>query len=61
MEDFEAVVIATHPAQALAFLADATPAEKDALGGMPYSVNHTVFHQDPAVLPTAANAQAAWN
>ena len=61
VEDFEAVVIATHPAQALAFLADATPAEKDALGGMPYSVNHTVFHQDPAVLPTAANAKASWN
>ncbi|NUT71007.1 FAD-dependent oxidoreductase [Pseudarthrobacter sp. C4D7] len=60
-EDFDAVVIATHPAQALGFLADATPAEKEALGGMPYSVNHTVFHQDPAVLPAADNARASWN
>lgn len=61
IEDFEAVVIATHPAQALSFLADATPAEKDALGQMPYSVNHTVFHRDPAVLPAADNAKASWN
>ncbi len=61
VEDFEAVVIATHPAQALGFLADATPAEKEALGGMPYSVNHTVFHRDPAVLPAAENARASWN
>ncbi len=61
LEDFDAVVIATHPAQALGFLADATPAEKEALGGMPYSVNHTVFHRDPAVLPAADNAKASWN
>jgi uncharacterized protein len=61
LEDFAAVVIATHPAQALGFLADATPEEKDALGGMPYSVNHTVFHQDPAVLPSSDNAKASWN
>nr|WP_223859035.1 FAD-dependent oxidoreductase [Pseudarthrobacter sulfonivorans] len=61
IEDFEAVVIATHPGQALGFLADATPAEKEALGAMPYSVNHTVFHRDPAVLPAADNARASWN
>ncbi|MET3174864.1 UNVERIFIED_ORG: putative NAD/FAD-binding protein [Arthrobacter sp. UYCu721] len=61
IEDFEAVVIATHPAQALSFLADATPAEKEALSQMPYSVNHTVFHRDPAVLPAADNARASWN
>jgi uncharacterized protein len=61
VEDFEAVVIATHPAQALGLLADATPAEKEALGGMPYSVNHTVFHRDPAVLPASDNAKASWN
>lgn len=61
VEDFEAVVVATHPAQALGFLADATPAEKQALGGMPYSVNQTVFHRDPAVLPASDNAKASWN
>jgi predicted NAD/FAD-binding protein len=28
---------------------------------MPYSVNRTVFHRDPAVLPAADNAKASWN
>lgn len=60
-ETFDAVVIATHPAQALRMLADASAAERDALAGMPYSVNQTVFHRDPAVLPASANAQASWN
>ncbi len=60
-ETFDAVVIATHPAQALGMLTDASPAERDALGGMPYSVNHTVFHRDAAVLPSSDNAKASWN
>ncbi|SFT68486.1 NAD(P)/FAD-dependent oxidoreductase [Arthrobacter sp. ov118] len=60
-ETFDAVVIATHPEQALRMLADASPAEEDALGGMPYSVNHTIFHRDPALLPASPNAQASWN
>jgi predicted NAD/FAD-binding protein len=58
---FDAVVIATHPAQALRMLADASPAERTALGNMPYSVNHTVFHRDEAVLPSGGNAKASWN
>jgi predicted NAD/FAD-binding protein len=60
-ETFDAVVIATHPEQALRMLNDASPAEKEALGGMPYSVNHTVFHRDGAVLPSNDNAKASWN
>lgn len=60
-ETFDAVVIATHPAQALGMLTDASPAERAALGGMPYSVNHTVFHRDAAVLPSSDNAKASWN
>ena len=60
-ETFDAVVIATHPAQALRMLADASPAEREALAGMPYSVNHTVFHRDDAVLPASDNAKASWN
>ena len=54
-------MIATHPEQALRMLSDASPAEKEALGGMPYSVNHTVFHRDGAVLPSSDNAKASWN
>ncbi|MFE4227096.1 NAD(P)/FAD-dependent oxidoreductase [Arthrobacter sp. NPDC056886] len=60
-ETFDAVVIATHPAQALRMLTGASDAERAALGGMPYSVNQTVFHRDPAVLPASPNAQASWN
>ncbi|MGY2746250.1 NAD(P)/FAD-dependent oxidoreductase [Arthrobacter sp. UYCu723] len=60
-ESFDAVVIATHPGQALRMLSDASPAEQAALGGMPYSVNHTVFHRDAAVLPSSDNAKASWN
>ncbi|MGO4230205.1 NAD(P)/FAD-dependent oxidoreductase [Arthrobacter sp. YAF34] len=60
-ETFDAVVIATHPAQALRMLADASAVERDALGGMPYSVNQTIFHRDAAVLPGSPNAQASWN
>ena len=60
-ETFDAVVIATHPAQALRMLTDASAAERDALGGMPYSVNQTLFHRDETVLPASANAQASWN
>lgn len=60
-ENFDAVVIATHPAQALNMLTDASPAEREALAGMPYSVNHTVFHRDAAVLPSSDNAKASWN
>jgi predicted NAD/FAD-binding protein len=60
-EAFDAVVIATHPAQALHLLADASPEEREALGGMPYSVNQTLFHRDEAVLPRSENAQASWN
>jgi predicted NAD/FAD-binding protein len=60
-ETFDAVVIATHPAQALRMLTGASAAERAALGGMPYSVNQTVFHRDQAVLPASPNAQASWN
>lgn len=60
-ENFDAVVIATHPGQALRMLADASPEETSALGNMPYSVNQTVFHRDEAVLPSSGNAKASWN
>jgi predicted NAD/FAD-binding protein len=60
-EGFDAVVIATHPEQALRMLSDASPAERDALAKMPYSVNHTVFHRDNSVLPASDNAKASWN
>ncbi|WP_345499911.1 NAD(P)/FAD-dependent oxidoreductase [Nocardia callitridis] len=61
VETFDAVVVATHPDQALALLAEPTDAEREVLGAMPYSRNHTVLHTDASVLPTPRRAQASWN
>ena len=55
------VVIATHPDQALALLADATADERRLLGAFEYTQSHTVLHTDVSVLPKAANARASWN
>jgi predicted NAD/FAD-binding protein/DUF1365 family protein len=58
---FDAVVIATHPSQALAMLAESTAAQRDVLSAMPYSSNVALLHTDDSVLPTARNARASWN
>jgi predicted NAD/FAD-binding protein len=61
IEEFDAVVIATHPDQALRLLATATAAEQAALGAFRYSTNPAVLHTDPSVLPLAPRARASWN
>jgi uncharacterized protein len=58
---FDAAVIATHPDQALALLADPTPAERAVLGAIPYSTNHAQLHTDATVLPRRPRARASWN
>ena len=58
---FDAVVIATHPHQALAMLAAPTAAETEVLGAIEYIENPTVLHTDTSLLPTAPKAQASWN
>ena len=58
---FDAAVIATHPDQALAALADPTPVERLMLGAMPYSTNHAQLHTDTSVLPRRPRARASWN
>jgi len=55
------LVIATHPDQALALLADPSQAEQDMLGAFSYSTNETVFHTDASILPRAAQARSSWN
>ena len=59
--NFDAVVIATHPDQALSMLAEPTPAERSVLGAMPYSANHAQLHTDESVLPQRHRARASWN
>lgn len=58
---FDAVVIATHPDQALLALAEPTAAERDVLGAIGYSANHAQLHTDTSLLPTRPRAQASWN
>jgi predicted NAD/FAD-binding protein len=57
----DGVVLATHADEALALLADPTPAERAVLGGIPYSRNETWLHTDASLLPRARGAAASWN
>ncbi|MEW2139489.1 FAD-dependent oxidoreductase [Streptomyces sp. NPDC005409] len=60
-ETYDAVVIATHPDQALRLLADPTQDEKRHLGAFTYSRNPAVLHTDTSLLPRSARARASWN
>ena len=60
-ETFDAVVIATHPDQALALLADPTPTQREVLAALPYSANPALLHTDESLLPRARKARASWN
>lgn len=58
---YDAVVVATHPAQALALLAEPTPAQRDVLSALPYSANTALLHTDTSLLPTLPQVRASWN
>ncbi len=58
---YDAVVIATHPHQALAMLAQPTAAQQELLSAINYSRNTAQLHTDESVLPTAQKARASWN
>jgi len=58
---FAQVVLACHADQALALLRDASAAERDVLGAIPYQHNDTVLHTDVSQLPRDRRAWAAWN
>ena len=58
---YDAVVVATHPDQALAMLDEPTPEQRRALGAMPYVANAALLHTDVSLLPRAGGAQASWN
>ncbi|HVS14929.1 MAG TPA: FAD-dependent oxidoreductase [Thermoanaerobaculia bacterium] len=60
-ERFDQVVLAAHSDQALALLADPSPAERAILGALPYQSNEVVLHRDASLLPRARRARAAWN
>ncbi len=58
---FDRVVVATHPDQALALLADPTPAEASVLGAFRYTSSDVALHTDGSLLPRAPRARASWN
>lgn len=59
---YDAAVVATHPDQALAMLAEPTADEREVLGAIGYSVNETVLHRGAdRVLPRSPRAHGAWN
>ncbi|MFD9728504.1 NAD(P)/FAD-dependent oxidoreductase [Streptomyces sp. NPDC059072] len=60
-EPYDALVMATHPDQALRLLADPTADEKRLLGAFTYSRNPTVLHTDTRILPRSPHARASWN
>ena len=55
------VVFACHSDQALALLGDATAAEREALGAIPYQANDVVLHTDISLLPRRRGAWSSWN
>lgn len=58
---FDAVVVATHPDQALGILAEPTPLQTELLGAMPYSPNTARLHTDASLMPRNRKAWASWN
>ena len=60
-QSFDEVVLAIHSDQALAMLADPSPAEREVLGAIPYQRNEVVLHTDESLLPRRRRAWASWN
>ena len=60
-EVFDEVVIATHSDQALAMLADPSPAEREILGAIPYQRNEAVLHTDASLMPRRRAVWSSWN
>lgn len=59
---YDRVVLACHADQALALLADPTPAERAVLSALPYTApTDAVLHTDERVLPRNRACWAAWN
>ena len=61
IEAYDACVVATHPDQALAMLAEPTALQSELLTALPYSDNAALLHTDATLLPEAEGARASWN
>jgi predicted NAD/FAD-binding protein len=58
---FAAVVVATHPDQALRLLDRPTAAEREVLGAFAYTRNPALLHTDVTLLPRHPGIRASWN
>ena len=58
---YDAVIIAAHSDQALAMLADPSPAETSILSTVGYRENRVILHRDESLMPRRRQAWAAWN
>lgn len=58
---FDEVVFACHADEALALLAEPTPAEAAILGAIAYQPSELVLHSDDRLLPRRRAARASWN
>jgi predicted NAD/FAD-binding protein len=59
--DVDAVVVATHPHQALRVLDVPSPLQRRVLGSIAYTPNVAQLHTDSSVLPRRTAARASWN
>ncbi|TWP36390.1 NAD(P)/FAD-dependent oxidoreductase [Leekyejoonella antrihumi] len=59
--EFDAVVVATHPHQALTMQPDPDRLTREVLGALTYSRNTAVLHTDRSLLPRHRGARASWN
>jgi uncharacterized protein len=59
--NFDYVFFACHSDEALRMLQDATSAETDILGAIPYQRNTVFLHTDASLMPKRKLAWAAWN
>jgi predicted NAD/FAD-binding protein len=60
-EVFDQVIFACHSDQALALLNNASMAEQEVLGAIPYQDNDVVLHTDDSLLPEKKLAWSSWN
>jgi hypothetical protein len=60
-EHYDHVVFASHSDQTLSALADASPAERDALAAIGYQRNRAVLHRSPQFMPKRRRCWASWN
>ncbi|MGL5823276.1 MAG: FAD-dependent oxidoreductase [Nocardioides sp.] len=58
---YDAAIIATHPDQALAMLAEPTAIQTETFAAMPYSPNTALLHTDTSLLPHNEHARSSWN